>query len=367
MNIKKFLFILHFLFFISSVKAINYSDEIIKSYDWAYDNKITTQSPIDNANIYWEITRIELAKMISNYAINVLWNNIESQDECEFVDVSKDLDEQYNFWVLKSCQLWLMGQWIKYFRPYDKVTRAEFWTILSRTLFWNEYNSKDNYYNRHLTVLNSLNIIKDINNPINKIELRWYVFLMLKRSIIYNNLNIQEVVVNKNNLLDTVIQTWDILIYDNRYYWFNILFGKNRKWSKIINHWKTASSYDNNWITIYFPLDNNKLLTEQTYKKGVTNNDYPIINLDIINKEYFENLSDVSRSYFAWVPYKLNNKYIIYVIYSPVTDSIIHKNFSEIECIFTKAFHMENWWKDWLCPNFFNDYFFNNIEMKKPL
>jgi hypothetical protein len=29
-----------------------------------------------------------------------------------------------------------MGQWINKFDPYSVVTRAEFWTILSRVLWW---------------------------------------------------------------------------------------------------------------------------------------------------------------------------------------------------------------------------------------
>jgi hypothetical protein len=89
---------------------------------------------IDKANMNWEVTRIELAKMISNYAIKNLKKEWNTSKKCVFTDVTSDLDKQYDNWVTNACQLWLMGQWIIKFRPYDKVTIAEFWTILSRLL-----------------------------------------------------------------------------------------------------------------------------------------------------------------------------------------------------------------------------------------
>jgi hypothetical protein len=43
-----------------------------QAYNWAYKNKITTQSTIEKANMYGKITREEMAKMVSNYATNIL-------------------------------------------------------------------------------------------------------------------------------------------------------------------------------------------------------------------------------------------------------------------------------------------------------
>ena len=121
------------------VKA-DYSKEQISTYTWAFNNLITTQSTIDKANMNWEITRIELSKMISNYVINVLEKKLDNSKKCQFFDITAELDKQYDNRVTKACQLWLMGQWISEFRPYDKVTRAEFWTILSRALYGDKYN-----------------------------------------------------------------------------------------------------------------------------------------------------------------------------------------------------------------------------------
>jgi hypothetical protein len=52
-----------------------------------------------------------------------------------------------------------MWVWISNFKPYETVLRAEFWTILSRLIFWNK--DWDPYYQPHLNALKSANIIKD--------------------------------------------------------------------------------------------------------------------------------------------------------------------------------------------------------------
>ena len=134
---------------------------------------------IDQADMNWWLTRIAMAKMLSQYAINILKKTPDTNRKCEFSDVTKELDEQYNNWVTLSCQLWIMWVWITKFRPNDEVTRAEFWTALSRMLYWLA-DGTDNYFSTHLSRL-KLDWIISNDNPELK-ELRWYVMLMLMRS-----------------------------------------------------------------------------------------------------------------------------------------------------------------------------------------
>ena len=156
-----------------------YSSELQKAYNWAYENKITTMVSIEKANMKWNITREEMAKMISNYAVNILWKTPDTTESCLFLDsnINPDLVE----FVTKSCQLWLMGQWVTSFRPKDSVTRAEYWTVLSRVLWWDKYEWWSTYYENHLKALKSEWIMNRIDNPMDK-EIRWYVMLMLMRS-----------------------------------------------------------------------------------------------------------------------------------------------------------------------------------------
>lgn len=186
----------------TSEEVDKYWLEQIKAYYRSLNNWITTKESVKEANLWWEITRAELAKMISNYAIEVLWKEINTENECNFNDISAELDTKYDNGITHSCQLWLMWQNIKDFRPNDWVTRAEFWTVLSRTLWWNKNEWGTTYYENHLKALKSEWIMTKINTPMNK-EIRWYVMLMLMRSNnTWNNLNsdnqIQEVI----NMLD---------------------------------------------------------------------------------------------------------------------------------------------------------------------
>ena len=73
----------------------NYSDELTEAYTYAYTNGITTMKTIDAANMYGNVTRIEMAKMIANYALNVLKMTPDTSAKCEFTDVTAALDEKY--------------------------------------------------------------------------------------------------------------------------------------------------------------------------------------------------------------------------------------------------------------------------------
>jgi len=160
----------------------DYSDEFNDAYGFAHDNKITTIDNIDNANMYWWLNRIAMAKMLSQYAINVLWKEPDTSKVANFKDVSPELDAQYNHWVTLAFQLWIMWIWIDNFRPYDTVTRAEFGTALSRVLYWDKYNQEwEKYYEKHLNALKVVWIMTKIDNP-RQGEVRWYVMIMLMRS-----------------------------------------------------------------------------------------------------------------------------------------------------------------------------------------
>ena len=122
-----------------------------------------------------------MAKMLSMYAINVLWMEPDESRNNTFKDVSLELNEKYNDGVNLAYQLWIM--WINMpnneFRPFDLVPRAEFVTALSR-MKYNTPDWEDVYYSTHMKLLNSLWIIS--NTDPKMLEVRWYVMLMLMRA-----------------------------------------------------------------------------------------------------------------------------------------------------------------------------------------
>jgi hypothetical protein len=135
------------------------------------------------ANMYGNITRAELAKMLSNWAMNVIGNTPDESAVCEFSDIDSVKGDLHDF-IIKSCQLGLMGQNMpeNKFRPYDNISRAEFGTALSRALWGEENNGGTPYYAKHLNALKDAGIMTQISNAESMKEVRGYVMLMLMRS-----------------------------------------------------------------------------------------------------------------------------------------------------------------------------------------
>ena len=162
-----------------------FPQEFIDAYNFAFQNWITTMPTIDQADMTWNLTRIQMAKMLSYYAINVMWKKPDETRNNKFNDVSEKLNSDYNNGVTLAYQLWIM--WINMpnnnFRPNDLVTRWEFVTALSRMIYWTEdweYENTSKYYTKHIEKLNEEEIIKQIDPSMK--ELRAYVMIMLKRA-----------------------------------------------------------------------------------------------------------------------------------------------------------------------------------------
>ena len=157
-----------------------YSQEMIDAYNWAFKNGITTMPSIDEADMEGGLTRIAMAKMLSQYAINILGKTPDTSKVVPaFPDVTAQMDADYSNGVTLAYQLGIMWIGIETFRPNDLVTRAEFATALSRLLF-NTPDGEDNYYTTHLQKLMDEKIIT-VDTP-DLQELRGYVMIMLMRS-----------------------------------------------------------------------------------------------------------------------------------------------------------------------------------------
>jgi len=161
-----------------------YTRELNDAYQFAHENWITTTKNIGKAKMNSPLTRIAMAKMLSNYAINILWKQPDtSKWIIKFNDVTNKQNSDYGNAVTIAYQLWIMWQNMKNnnFRPNDEVTRAEFATALSRMLYNTEdwkWNAK--YYDPHIAKLYDEWIIT-YTNPKTE-EKRWYVMIMLMRT-----------------------------------------------------------------------------------------------------------------------------------------------------------------------------------------
>ncbi len=157
-----------------------YSSEMQDAFDFAINNWLISASSIRSADMDWYLTRIWMAKILSQFAINIVWMKPDYNKYNTYYDVSESLDAQYDNWALLAYQLWIMWIDTHYFRPYDYVTRAEFATAVSRMVYNTEdWRNNRAYYEPHLNKLRDEWILTN-TNP-NRIEKRWLALIILNR------------------------------------------------------------------------------------------------------------------------------------------------------------------------------------------
>jgi hypothetical protein len=160
--------------------------EVYEAYQWALKNGITTIEWYEKAKPDGLIPRWHMAKMVVNFAVNVLGREIPSEipAECSWWDTDWE-SEEIKSYAEKACALWVMWIYMKNFKPNKILDRAELWTILSRLLWWDKYNVLDTnrrpYYVEHLNNLKEEWIMTQIQNPEARKELRKWAWVMLMR------------------------------------------------------------------------------------------------------------------------------------------------------------------------------------------
>ena len=169
----------------------DFNKDIVPLYKWSYENKITTIDTLEKADPEWLVTRWHLAKMVVNYMVNVLWRKVPYDVTYNCVyrgdnESSWESDEIRDY-ATKACAFGVM--WINMenneFLPNNIVTRAEFWTVMSRVLWWDKYDVIDTdskmYYEDHLQALKRDDILTQINDPEARWEIRKWVWLVFRR------------------------------------------------------------------------------------------------------------------------------------------------------------------------------------------
>ena len=177
-----FMWVVFFAAVLTWLSLAEYTAELRNAYDWAFTNKITTQTSIDTARLDSEITRQALSKMMVVYSKDMLYKEPDQSVKCNFKD-KDEITEDLKWYAIEACQLWIMGQWEEIFNPMWKVTRAEFWTILSRALWWDMYEGSNPYYLAHLAALEEKWLLDDISDAEETNISRWEVITALMRSI----------------------------------------------------------------------------------------------------------------------------------------------------------------------------------------
>ena len=165
-----------------------YDSETKAAYLFACAHNITTERTIDKAIATGNVYRDEMAKMLVNFAVNVLGKKLDTTKTCQFTDTT-DEDSEMKGYMTEACQLGLMGYegdgvtQSTTFNPQDTVTRAQFGTVVSRLLWGDKYNTTATdtgaRYSGHLNALQKAGIITVITPDI--LEQRGFVWIIFQR------------------------------------------------------------------------------------------------------------------------------------------------------------------------------------------
>jgi S-layer homology domain len=160
------------------------SQEFKQSLEFMHAFDMTMYDSVDAYEPTKLLTRQQTAKIVSNFAINVLCRKPNTSLVPWFKDVDGS-DPTLQPYITLSYQLGLM-KWSedKYFRPFDMITKAELNAILIRLILWSYLPEQwSRWHDRYDELSLKLGIMK-YNNPWQKIS-REYAALMMYRT--YNN------------------------------------------------------------------------------------------------------------------------------------------------------------------------------------
>ena len=169
-----------------STQNSQFTSEQNDAYLWACQHNITTMRTIQEARLDQPLTRAELAKIMSVYAMKEYHLKPFKAGAVNYKDVNADLGDLADY-IQIAYQLQIMGinadgTPMQAFEPHKLVSRAEFATVLSRVIWGNKHNiSGDDRYSAHLQALKKYEIITS-DVPANWWELRGRALLMLHRT-----------------------------------------------------------------------------------------------------------------------------------------------------------------------------------------
>lgn len=171
-----------------NANSASFNNESKSAYLYACTNNITTKRTINDSIFYGILIRKEMAKMISNYAINVMGMTPDTSKTCMFDDVANESAEMQQY-ITTACQLGLMGYeadattQATSFNPNMAVSRAMFGTLFTRMLYGNKYATAigaSDWYVASLNVLKEEGLLTNTNASLT--EIRGYVWIVFDRA-----------------------------------------------------------------------------------------------------------------------------------------------------------------------------------------
>ena len=157
------------------------------AYSFAFQYGITTMPTCLAADMDGLLIRSHAAKMMSNYAINVLGKTPNTSKVCVFSDMTGQSLELQAY-AVTACQLGLMGLMVDginpdvVFNPDTLMNKAMFATILSRLMYGNIHDGNDAcWYCDHVDAMVEEGIITVTTDLLDPFR-RGYAMIMLMRT-----------------------------------------------------------------------------------------------------------------------------------------------------------------------------------------
>ncbi len=173
---------------VESLRTSTYPSEWNNAFLFARSMGMTTMPTLQSAMMEKNLTRAELAKILSVFAQKFLDRKVvENKVGCEFADKAEAVGDLANYMKL-SCELEIMGLHadgktpLVNFMPNKFVSRAELATVFSRVLNGNKYDNNDGnaYWTNHIEALKEAGILSVTTPTLH--ETRGNVFLMTYRT-----------------------------------------------------------------------------------------------------------------------------------------------------------------------------------------
>lgn len=169
------------------VSIICLDPEYQDAYDFAFSHSITTIPNCIDANMDGLLTRAHAAKMMSNYAIDVLGKKPDTTKVCNFSDMGTQSSEM-QLYAKAACQLGIMGLETdgltpsQEFNPNASVDKAQFATILDRLINGRAHDGNTTCrYCDHVQALQDAGIIKVVSDLFEPLK-RAFAMIMLMRT-----------------------------------------------------------------------------------------------------------------------------------------------------------------------------------------
>lgn len=124
------------------------------------NNDLTKYNSVDEYRPFDQITRQEAAKFFTQFAINVLWKKIDNTVVCDFSDLD-NVDPSLEWYIMKSCQLWIFKWTNGKFKPNDVMKKSEAIAVLIRIMVWTLDESWEIWFENYFNKAIELWFIKD--------------------------------------------------------------------------------------------------------------------------------------------------------------------------------------------------------------